>query len=190
MEFTNRNKRLGMTLIELMIAVAIVGILAAVAIPSYISYLRRSYLSEATTSISAIKSAEESFYSLNNCYVEAAGHPASIPSATTVAWDPVSSSSAWRQNVLGVRPDRRVRFQYLVYASNSLSGGGCGGSPTALPTNIGCATNVADNLVNSVVFGSNWYVVVARGDLDGDSVASNIISAIDDSAIIMCNELE
>lgn len=86
-----RYKQIGFSLMELMIVVAIVGILAAVAIPAYISYLRRSYLSEATAGIAAIKSAEESFFSINSCYIDAvatptAGGTGGIPKGDKLAW--------------------------------------------------------------------------------------------------------
>lgn len=187
------NAVFGFTLIELMIVVAIIAVLSAIAIPAYQSYIRRSYLSEATTSISAIKSAEESFYTINNCYVNATAWPASVPAGTTTAWDTgLPTTSAWARGALGVRPDRNVRFQYGVYASNSLSAGmGCGTALTR-PSAAQLSNCVSDPtaLTNATVFGSNWYIVWASGDLNGDGTASMIVSAIDDSTVIMCNELE
>jgi type IV pilus assembly protein PilA len=51
------KKQAGFTLIELMIVVAIVGILAAIAIPAYQDYIARSQVSEAVATTGAMKTA-------------------------------------------------------------------------------------------------------------------------------------
>lgn len=58
----------GMTLIELMITVAVVGILAAIAYPSYQNQVRRSNRADAITALTAMANAQERFYFPNNTY--------------------------------------------------------------------------------------------------------------------------
>ncbi|CAJ0714747.1 Fimbrial protein [Ralstonia edaphis] len=53
----NKRVQKGFTLIELMIVVAIVGILAAIALPAYNNYMVKSKLTEATTLLDADRSA-------------------------------------------------------------------------------------------------------------------------------------
>jgi type IV pilus assembly protein PilA len=57
-----RNKVKGFTLIELMIVVAIIGILAAVAIPAFMKYIRRSKTTEATMNIRKLFDSSVSYY--------------------------------------------------------------------------------------------------------------------------------
>lgn len=58
----------GFTLIELMIVVAVAGILAAVAYPSYTEYVRKSRRSDAMTAISRVQQAQERWRANNPEY--------------------------------------------------------------------------------------------------------------------------
>ena len=60
----------GFTLIELMITVAILAIIAAVAIPSYTSYVDRGKRAEARTALLDIAARQERYYSNNRQYAD------------------------------------------------------------------------------------------------------------------------
>lgn len=81
---TARNRARGFTLIELMIAVVVVAILAAIALPSYLDSVRKSRRSEAASSLMQVQQAQERWRASNPTYSDDLGElglPNSSPSA-------------------------------------------------------------------------------------------------------------
>jgi type IV pilus assembly protein PilA len=62
-----RNRK-GFTLIELLIVVAIIGILAAIAIPQFAAYRAKAYNAAAQSDLKNAKTNLESYYADNQCY--------------------------------------------------------------------------------------------------------------------------
>jgi len=59
----------GFTLIEVMIVVAIIGILAAIAYPSYDEYVKRGNRTEGQAFLSDVAARQERYFSQNNAYI-------------------------------------------------------------------------------------------------------------------------
>jgi prepilin-type N-terminal cleavage/methylation domain-containing protein len=166
----NRLKA-GFTLVELMIVVVILGILAAVAIPAFSRYVKRSKTSEANQNLQAIFQGETAYYNRSSeisgstvtSFVACAVQPATVPSGARVLgnWQ----ASNWTD--IGFASDKTVYYQYEVRSS------GTGGTSAA--------------------------TIDALGNLDGDSsnstfrrlmTISSSTSEVEGGAVSVSAELE
>lgn len=75
----------GFSLIELMVVVAIIGILAAIAIPGYADYVRRGKATEATSTLAQQKIRMEQYFQDNRTYLNTGGliAPCAPPAGST-----------------------------------------------------------------------------------------------------------
>jgi prepilin-type N-terminal cleavage/methylation domain-containing protein len=118
-----RNKtNAGLTLIELMVAVAIIGILAASAIAGWSSFQLRTKMSEAKGNVSSIRAMEISYGSEAGIFVTAAPSPALVgqPNKQPQAWRSVRPTFSSVPNagfdVIGWKPEGATYFDYDVAA--------------------------------------------------------------------------
>jgi len=68
-----KRNQTGVTLLELMTVVVIIGVLTSIAIPSYRRYTLRAQRSDATAALLRIAAAQEKFYLQNNTYTTTVG---------------------------------------------------------------------------------------------------------------------
>ena len=114
-------KTRGFTLIEIMIAVAIVAILAAVAVPNYTDYVLRGKLTEAVSGLSDMRVKMEQYFQDNRTYANAcaAGTVAPLPATTSNFSFACSNLSTTGYTVTATGRGSMTGFVYSIDQTNT-----------------------------------------------------------------------
>jgi type IV pilus assembly protein PilA len=138
-----KRERGGFTLIELMIVVAIIGILASIAVPSFVKYQNTSKRAEAYANLASLAKAQKANYAEFNDFIGVVAEPlgltGQVPTSTkrdSAGWDTTAFGS------VGWAPEGDVFYDYDSNTSD-----------------LGCAC-------------VSCFTAAAYGDLDGNGVLS------------------
>ncbi len=159
-----KNREGGFTLIELMIVVAIIGILAAIAIPAFMNYIKRSKTTEAGIQLKAMFQGAATYYeqergqrgvpapgggtvAVTRCMVNSAV-TTNAPSSQKTVLDFATEPADFR--TIGFAPADPLYYQYQIVSTGTVAGA-CGDASTP---------------------GTQLYAFQANGDLDGDGTPS------------------
>ena len=114
----------GFTLIELLVVIIIIGILAAIAIPTFLNQRKKGYDAQAKSDLRNVATIEETFFTDNNYYYygSASGTPLAFPAGTLT--DYKASNNVTAMTVVGYASDGTTKSTTLNAVPATGSAGG------------------------------------------------------------------
>jgi type IV pilus assembly protein PilE len=133
-------KQFGFTLIEIMVAVAIIAIVVSVAIPAYNGYIHTARMSEGQDNLGTLRLAQIEFFDENDSFFIGAG-TAAVIAASGNRWRP----TPWDVTLTNAQNIANLNFTYTV---TNCAGGAVDGAGN--PTQCFIARAVGQNLLDPV----------------------------------------
>jgi prepilin-type N-terminal cleavage/methylation domain-containing protein len=115
----NGKEEKGFTLVELLLVIAIIGILAGIAVPLYLGERTKAAQTEAKSNLQALRLLEEQFFAENACYYKnSSGDCANGNINTTLVGGKVTFTF-----LPGFKPgdDNSLKFRYMIVVSGTPS---------------------------------------------------------------------
>ncbi|MFC5521483.1 type IV pilin protein [Polaromonas jejuensis] len=114
------NSQNGFTLVELMIVVAIIGILSMVALPSYQQYVIRGRIPDATSNLATRRVQMEQFFQDNRTYAAAPACPTTADTTTSKYFDfsCASAATATSYTLQAVGKESMTGFVFTINQQN------------------------------------------------------------------------
>jgi prepilin-type N-terminal cleavage/methylation domain-containing protein len=165
-----QNRQSGFTLLELMVVVALIGVLAAVALPSFAGETRKAKGdSEVAAFFGELKVREEQYAVENGRYLSTgASETATFPATPSASGQTLGTLPATWQSLKVRTPESSARCGYVVVAG----------------TRTDTAGTMATTTFNYTPPAKNWFYVLARCDLDGNSTIDSYYFISNDNSKI------
>lgn len=141
-----KHRNTGFTLIEVMIVVAVIGILSAIALPSYSAYVARAKRAQVRSEILKAEGWLERYYTENNRYTgAAASSDTSVPSGFSAKFGSVPASGGANYTISLAVSNNPPSYTITATPTGSMAADSCGnytksstGSLVASPTGTNC----------------------------------------------------